>query len=84
MSAIYVSNNLDSFNVLIKNLGNFRERLLHCDNDLVKGIVTSILFMWNAIITTKWQHSLFESMNVIDKMNDNTTSHLSSITAEYT
>ncbi len=60
ISAIYVSNNIDSFNVLIrKYLGNFRERLLHCDNDLVKCIVTSIFFMWNSTLATKWRESLF-------------------------
>ena len=60
ISAIYTSNNIDSFAVLLrKNLGNFRERLLNCDNKLVSCIVTSIYFMFNSTMAVKWKEQLF-------------------------
>ncbi len=60
ISAKYVSNHIDSFTVLIrKNLCNFRDRLLNCDNNLVSCIVTSVYFMFNSTMSAKWKKLLF-------------------------
>ena len=60
MSTFYVANNLDSFNVLYrKSIGNFRDRLMICDNSLVRNIVSSVYFTFNSSHAHVWQSVLF-------------------------
>ena len=60
MSEFYVNNDMDSFLVLYRKcIGNFRNRLLQCDNLLVQTIVSSVFFHFNSSHATTWKKHLF-------------------------
>ena len=60
MSQFYVNNSIDSFTVLYrKSIGNFRQRLLACNNLLVHTIITSVFFFFNSSHASVWSKHLF-------------------------
>jgi hypothetical protein len=60
MSNIYVSNNMDCFNVLLRKAAfRFRTRLLDSDNIYVKMITNSVHFYKNSSFTNLWAKILF-------------------------
>ena len=56
MSAFYVSNNLDSFDILYcKSIDNFSDRLMNYGYTLVLNIVSCVYFTFNYSHAYIWQ-----------------------------
>lgn len=60
ISAIYVTNSIDSFNVLLrKHAYSFTTRLLNCDNELVSCVTNSLFFLLKSTLKQKWYSMLY-------------------------
>jgi hypothetical protein len=60
ISAGYVTNNIDCFNVLVrKHVFAFRLRICASSNVLLDTIVSSAFYKYGSKLTTKWNHILY-------------------------
>ena len=62
ISAIYVQNDLSSFNVIMRKLSyGLKCRLEASDNVLIKGIISSLFYMSKSSLTKRWRDNLYVS-----------------------